>query len=89
MPGQFGEETIGERITRLRAALARVRETLARAETNGQASNIGGAAAITEIAYERALNRQTQLEQEISQLEARLNGQPVRSALATTRLVLE
>lgn len=74
MPTATGGETIGERLTRLRAELARVRTTIERHEGNGQSVSFGGTA-VTEIAYERALARQEKLEREIRALEARLSGQ--------------
>ena len=73
MPKPTGAETIAERLTRLRAALVRVRNTIARVEDNGQASNITGHA-ITELSYDRALKRERELTAEIAALEARLAG---------------
>lgn len=73
MPTPTGSETIGERLTRFRDELTRVRETLARHESNGQSTNIGGTS-ITEIAYERAQSRETKLSRQIQALEARLTG---------------
>lgn len=87
MPGPLGQETIGERLNRLRAELARVRDTIARHENNGQSHNIGGAAGITEIAYERALKRQAGLEVDIATLEARLGGATQSSRIALTQTV--
>lgn len=87
MPGPIGQETIGERLQRLRTELVRVRATLARHETNGESHNIGGAAAITEIAYDRALQRQSKLSAEIAQLEARLTGGAQSPNLAVTQTV--
>lgn len=81
MPTDTGGETIAERLKRLRSELTRVRETIARVENNGAANNLGGVA-VTEIAYERALGRQRELEQAIGQLEARLGGSSVRPGLA-------
>lgn len=75
MPTQTGGETIGERLTRLRAELAAVRGTISRHHLNGQSFSIGGTA-VTEIAYERALKREAQLESQIAALEDRLNGAP-------------
>lgn len=83
MPTESGAETIGERLTRLRTDLVRVRATIARAEGNGQANAIGGAQ-ITEIAYERALARERELVSLISALEARLDGSAARSGVAVT-----
>lgn len=88
MPTPTGAETIGERLRRLRADLARVRETIARAETNGQANALGGVA-ITEIAYERAQTREQRLQAEITALEARLAGSRVRPGLAQLKTVLD
>lgn len=76
-----GGETINERLARLRASLARVRDTIARAENNGASNNIGGAA-VTEIAYERAIQRERQLVAEIGALEARLSGSAARPGIA-------
>lgn len=81
MPTATGAETIAERLTRHRAALVRVRETIARHETNGQANNLGGVM-VTEIAYDRALGRQRELEAALLTLEARLAGDATRSGLA-------
>lgn len=87
MPTPTGGETIAERLTRLRVELARVRTTVERAETNGQAFNLGGAA-VTQIAYEQALRRRSEIEAEIRNLEARLAGSRARSgiAIAQTRM---
>ena len=83
MPTASGAETIAERLTRLRADLARVRAARARAENNGQANAMGGAA-ITEISYERFDTRETTLTAQISSLEARLDGNGSRPGLAVT-----
>jgi hypothetical protein len=83
MPTASGAETIGERLTRLRADLARVRATIQRAESNGQ-SNMMGGASVTEIAYERAQMRQRELTAEIASLEARLSGSAARPGMALT-----
>lgn len=89
MPGPFGQETIGERLNRFRAELTRIRLTIARHENNGESHNIGGATAITEIAYDRALKRQTQLEADIAALEARVTGSATRPGIAVTRTVFD
>jgi len=89
MPGPLGEETIGERLQRLRTELVRVRATLARHENNGASHNIGGAAFVTEIAYEKAQIRQRKLEEQISALENRLNGTAARSGIAYTNTVMD
>lgn len=81
MPTSTGSETIGERLTRLRTELTRVRLTIERAETNGAAFNIGGTA-VTEIAYDRAQGRRRELEREIATLEARLAGSGARPGVA-------
>ena len=83
MPTATGAETIGERLTRLRTELARVRKTIERNETNGQGFNIGGTA-VTQIAYERALERERRLTAEIRTLEARVAGSAARPGLAVT-----
>ena len=83
MPTATGGETIGERLTRLRADLVRVRATIARAENNGQSNSMGGAA-VTEIAYERALARERELTPQIAALEARLTGSGARPGIAVT-----
>jgi hypothetical protein len=88
MPTETGGETIGERLTRLRSALVRTRETIARAENNGQANNMGGAM-VTEISYDRALARERELTAEIATLEARLSGSAARPGIAVTRTVME
>lgn len=83
MPTASGAETIAERLTRLRADLARVRATRARAENNGQSFAAGGAA-VTEIAYERLDTREAKLLSAIGALEARLDGSGSRPGLAVT-----
>ena len=83
MPTDVGGETIGERLTRLRAELTRVRATIARAENNGQSNLIGGAA-VTEIAYERAQARRRELEPQIVTLENRLSGTGSAPGVAVT-----
>lgn len=88
MPTTTGAETIGERLKRLRTDLARVRESIARAENNGQANNLGGHA-ITEIAYERLAVREARLAGEVAALEARLAGSRVRAGFAQTKTVLD
>lgn len=88
MPTSTGAETIGERLARLRAELARVRDTIARAEGNGAEWQMGGTA-ITEIAYERAQARRRELEAEISNLEARLAGSAARAGLAQIAVRLD
>jgi hypothetical protein len=75
MPTATGSETIGERLDRLRVELTRVRATIERHETNGASFAIGGAA-VTQVAYDRALARCARLEGQIRQLEARLAGSP-------------
>ena len=84
MPTATGAETIGERLTRLRADQARVRATIQRSETNGSQFNLGGTA-VTQIAYERALQRERELTAEISTLEARLSGSAARPGIALTK----
>lgn len=88
MPTPTGAETIGERLKRLRTDLVRVRETLARAEHNGQANALGGTA-ITEIAYERARDRERELTAQIGGLEARLAGSRARPGLAVLQTKLD
>lgn len=83
MPTASGGETIGERLTRLRADLARVRLTIARALNNGQ-SNVMGGTSVTEIAYERARTSEREITAEIAGLEARLSGSAARPGLALT-----
>lgn len=88
MPTDTGAETIGERLKRHRAELSRVRETIARAETNGAMNALGGVT-VTEIAYERALGRQRDLEASIAGLEARLAGSTVRQGIAILQTKIE
>lgn len=88
MPTAIGGETIGERLTRKRAELVRVRATIARHENNGAASNIDGAA-VTEIAYERAQQRERGLVADIARLEARLTGSRASPSIALTRTISE
>jgi hypothetical protein len=88
MPTETGGETIGERLTRLRSALVRARETIARAESNGQSNAMGGSV-VTEIAYDRALARERELVSEIAHLEARLSGTAARRGIAVTRTITE
>lgn len=86
MPTETGGETIGERLTRLRTALARVQQTISRAESNGQEFRIGLGTAVTQIAYEQAQERERKLTSEIRTLEARLAGAaPSRIAVAFTK----
>lgn len=75
MPTAIGQETVGERLTRLRAELARVRSTIARSENNGSAFSLGGTQ-VTQIGYERAQQRERRLQREITHLEARLLRSP-------------
>lgn len=84
MPTPTGAETIGERLIRLRTELARVRQTIARSETNGADAMMGMGTRITQIAYERAIERERDLVAEISALEGRLSGSAGRR-LAVTR----
>jgi hypothetical protein len=84
MPTASGAETIGERLTRLRADQARVRATIQRQETNGSQFNLGGTA-VTQIAYERALERERSLTAQIADLDARLAGSSARSGVAYTQ----
>jgi hypothetical protein len=88
MPTETGGETIGEQLTRLRSSLVRARETIARAENNGQANNMGGAL-VTEISYDHALARARELEGQIAALEARLSGSKARPGIAVTRTVFD
>ncbi len=81
MPTTTGAETIAERLTRLRTALARVRGTIERHENNGSQWAMGGTA-VTEIAYQSAQARQRELEREIATLEARLSGSATRPGVA-------
>lgn len=84
MPTATGAETIAERLTRLRADLTRVRATIARSETNGSEFRTGGTA-VTQIAYERALDRERTIAAEISSLESRLAGSAARSGIVLTQ----
>lgn len=84
MPTSTGAETIGERLTRLRADLARVRATIQRQETNGSQFSLGGTA-VTQIAYDRAVERERALASQIADLEARLAGSSARSGVAYTQ----
>ena len=88
MPTATGGETIGEKLTRLRTALAGVRATIERSETNGSEFRIGGAA-VTQIAYERALERERDLMAQIAVLDARLAGSATRPGLAQTQTRME
>ena len=88
MPTPNGGETIGEALTRLRTELVRVRETIARHENNGQAFN-GAGIAVTEIAYERATDRERSLKSEIAGFEARLAGVGGSSRMAQTQTRVE
>jgi hypothetical protein len=87
MPTETGGDTIGERLIRLRSALARTRATIERAENNGQANALGGTQ-VTEIAYDRALARERELVSEIAALEARLTGAVARRGIAVSRTVM-
>jgi hypothetical protein len=81
MPSTTGGETIGERLTRLRTELSRVRATIQRSEENGGSFGIQGTQ-ITQISYERALTREKLLSAEIRGLEDRLSNTGARSGLA-------
>lgn len=87
MPTATGGETIDERLTRLRNELTRVRSTIERHENNGASFNIGGAS-VTQIAYDRAIKRERDLEAQIRTLEARKTGSRsgLRSAQTITRM---
>lgn len=74
MPTEQGGETIGERLDRLRADLARVRHTVARQENNGAEKAMGLGTRISEVAYQDALQREKDLAADIRRLEARLAG---------------
>ncbi|MEO0797175.1 MAG: hypothetical protein AAFX93_18635 [Verrucomicrobiota bacterium] len=78
-----GRETIDERIDRLEAELDRVRVTIANHENNGQSFNISGTA-ITQVAYEKALDRQGKLERLIDALYSRKEGSHKPSAPGQT-----
>jgi hypothetical protein len=80
MPTPTGAETINERLSRLRTDLVRVRASIARGENNGASSNIGGAG-LTEIAYERLVERERKLGSDIAALEARLAGSAARPGI--------
>jgi hypothetical protein len=84
MPSDTGGETISERRPRLRTELTRVRATISRSEENGGSFNIGGSS-VTQIAYDRALRREKELEAQIRGLEARLSGS--RSGLRTAQTI--
>lgn len=87
MPTASGAETNAEKLARLRTELTRVRALIARHETNAQSYNIGGTA-VTEVAYERAIKREAQLEQQVALLEAKLDGITPRSILVRTVTVM-
>jgi len=87
MPTAIGAETIGERLQRFRTEQTRVRATIARHENNGAQHNIGGAAFVTEIAYDRALKRDDALSSQIAALEARLTGSSARLGIAVTQTI--
>jgi len=82
MPTETGGETIDERLARLRAEQVAVRATIDRHHKNGQRFDIGGTS-VTEIAYERAIRRERQLQADIIALEARLTGSLNRSGMTT------
>jgi adenylosuccinate lyase len=86
MPTSYGGETIGERLTRFRTELARVRESIARVENNGSSFSFGGST-VTQAAYANLLDRQARLEREIAQLESRLAGAvSSQQAVTVTRM---
>jgi hypothetical protein len=74
MPTETGGETIGERLERLRASLANVRATISRSESNGAEARMGLGTHVTQVAYERAIEREKELEAAIARLERRLTG---------------
>lgn len=88
MPTTSGGETRGEKLTRLRTELASVRATIERSHKNGQSFSMPGAS-VTQVAYERAIARERQLERQISSLEAVVEGRAaggrarLRSKMAT------
>ena len=84
MPTETGAETIGERLTRLRAERESARQVVARVEGVGQSWSMGGTA-ITAASYDAALRRISKLDAEIRALESRLTGVPDRSNIAVTR----
>lgn len=88
MPTEFGGETIGERLVRLRASLARVRDTIARSEANGAEARLGLGTSITQIAYERALERERELQADIARLERRLAGVHASERVALLKTVM-
>jgi hypothetical protein len=87
MPTSTGGETIDERLARLRIELTRVRATIERHENNGASFQIGGSS-VTQIAYDRAIKRERDLEAQIRVLEARKTGSRsgLRSAQTITRM---
>jgi hypothetical protein len=83
MPTPDGKETIGERLTRLREELARVRQAIARAVDNGQSFAMGGVT-VTAIALDQLHSREARIVAEIRSLEARLAGGSDRGNVAVT-----
>lgn len=73
MPTASGGETNDEKLTRLRTELTRARAVIERAETNGTSFSAGGWS-VTQIAYERALEREKTLTRQINSLEAKIEG---------------
>lgn len=73
MPTATGAETIGDRLTRLRVDLARVRGTIERMENNGQSFGVNSSN-VNQIAYERATQREKELSKQVRKLELRLAG---------------
>jgi len=88
MPTAQGGETIGERLERLRGELARARRVIELAETNGQQFSVGGVA-VTQIAVERAEERERRLTTQIRSLEARLVGKRAATGMGTTETRIE
>lgn len=83
MPTPTGAEPINELLFRLRTDLVRVRASIARGENNGASSNTGGVG-LTEIAYERLVERERKLPADISALEAASPDPPPAPASASS-----
>lgn len=83
MPTATGGETIGERLTRLRAELVVLRAAHTRALKNGSSFSMGGVA-VSSHAIESYRAQERALTSKIARLEARLSGTCDATNIANT-----
>ena len=75
------QETIDDKITRLETDLARVRDAISRSEANGSQFAIQGTT-ISQVAYEKLLERERVIERDLRDLYARKKGKVNAPAVA-------